>query len=126
MAKKQRSDKRSEMVLFVMLGILIIAALMVTVNQNRKPVTKIVPPQGSTYTFVCDGKKSILATFYPTNDVKVDLVLSDGRKMSLDHVVSANGARYANKDESIVFWNVGNTAFMTEGNKNTYDGCVQQ
>ena len=30
-------------------------------------------------------------------------------------MMSGSGARYANKDESFVFWNKGNTAFITEG-----------
>jgi len=29
--------------------------------------------------------------------------------------MSASGARYANKDETFVFWNEGDTAFVTEG-----------
>ena len=40
--------------------------------------------------------------------------------------MSGSGARYANKDETFVFWNKGDTAFVTEGNdgKDTYSGCA--
>ena len=40
--------------------------------------------------------------------------------------MSASGARYANKDETFVFWNKGDTAFVTEGKdgKETYSGCA--
>jgi membrane-bound inhibitor of C-type lysozyme len=39
--------------------------------------------------------------------------------------LSGSGARYANSDETFVFWNKGDTAFITEGNgKETYSGCV--
>jgi membrane-bound inhibitor of C-type lysozyme len=42
----------------------------------------------------------------------------------LPQAPSASGARYANGDESIVFWNKGNTAFIEEGGRTTYQGCV--
>jgi len=40
-------------------------------------------------------------------------------------IPSTSGARYANKDETFVFWNKGDTAFVTEGKdgKETYSGC---
>ena len=62
--------------------------------------------------FSCEQGKTIGATCYSN---KVDLVLSDGRKLSLPHAVSASGARYANAAGTFVFWNKGNTAFITEG-----------
>ena len=74
-------------------------------------------------TFKCKEGKSIDATFYTD---KVDLKLSDGRTMDLPQVISGSGARYANKDESFVFWNKGDTAFVTEGKDEamTYSDCV--
>ena len=74
-------------------------------------------------TFNCKDGKSIDATFYAD---KVELKLSDGRSLSLPQAMSASGARYANMDESFVFWNKGDTAFVTEGagGKETYSGCV--
>lgn len=82
------------------------------------------PSQGKEFVFVCKNGKAIDATFYPTDDTKVDLLLSDGRSMALPHATSASGARYANADESIVFWNKGNTAFITESNKTTFLDCA--
>jgi membrane-bound inhibitor of C-type lysozyme len=74
-------------------------------------------------TFKCQGGKTIEATFYTD---KVVLKLSDGRALSMQQAMSASGARYANKDESFVFWNKGDTAFITEGKdgKETFSGCV--
>ena len=54
------------------------------------------------------------------------LVLSDGRVLRLPQALSASDARYANAAESIVFWNKGNTAFIEEKGKTTYDGCVDK
>jgi membrane-bound inhibitor of C-type lysozyme len=75
--------------------------------------------------FKCTDDKSIKATFYPD---KVDLTLSDGRSVELPQAMSGSGARYANADETMVFWNKGNTAFITEGSdgKETYSGCVTE
>ncbi len=55
---------------------------------------------------------------------RVSLTLSNGRRITVPQAISASGARYANKDESFVFWNKGNTAFVTEQGTTTYDGCV--
>jgi membrane-bound inhibitor of C-type lysozyme len=74
-------------------------------------------------TFKCKDGKSVEATFYADS---VDLKLSDGRSMKVPQAMSASGARYANKDETFVFWNKGDTAFVTEGKDEamTYSDCV--
>jgi membrane-bound inhibitor of C-type lysozyme len=74
-------------------------------------------------TFNCKDGKSIAATFYAD---EVDLKLSDGRSMKVPQAMSGSGTRYANKDESFVFWNKGDTAFVTEGKDEamTYSDCV--
>ena len=73
--------------------------------------------------FACAANKSVTATFYPDS---VALKLSDGRDLTLPQVISGSGARYANADESFVFWNKGDTAFVTEGanGEQTYADCV--
>jgi membrane-bound inhibitor of C-type lysozyme len=77
----------------------------------------------ATAVFKCSGGKSIDATFYASS---VDLKLSDGRSMKVPQAMSASGARYANEDETFVFWNKGDTAFVTEGKdgKETFSGCI--
>ena len=73
--------------------------------------------------FACAGGKSIDATFVNGPSSGVRLVLSDGRKLDLPQAMSASGARYADASESVVFWNKGNTAFLEEAGRTTYDGC---
>lgn len=80
------------------------------------------PPK--TVVFQCEGGKSITATFYIGDDKFVDLRLSDGRNMSVPRAISASGARYAKADESFVFWNKGDTAFITEGPTTTFANCT--
>jgi membrane-bound inhibitor of C-type lysozyme len=77
----------------------------------------------ATVKYVCAGGKTIDATYY---EEKVDVTLSDGRSLSLPQAMSGSGTRYANADESFVFWSKGNDAFVTEGDpdKPTFADCV--
>jgi membrane-bound inhibitor of C-type lysozyme len=79
----------------------------------------------ATVKYACADGKSIDATYYPDY---VDLMLGDGRAMTLPQTVSGSGIRYANADESFVFWSKGNSAFATEGDPDnpTYGDCVEQ
>ena len=79
------------------------------------PVSKVV--------FACKDDKTIDATFYAD---RVDLTLTDGRSLSLPQTMSGSGIRYANADETFVFWSKGDTAFVTEGadEAETYSDCV--
>ena len=74
--------------------------------------------------FRCEGGRSIDALFSNGTRSSVSLALSDGRTLSLPQAQSASGARYAGADESFVFWNKGNTAFIDEGGRTTYAGCT--
>ncbi len=72
--------------------------------------------------FTCSGGKVIESIFFK-NFVHIE-THSLGA-LYLPQTISASGARYANTDESVVFWNKGNTAFITEGDPNnpTYIDC---
>lgn len=74
--------------------------------------------------FACAENKEVQATFYPGDDKYVDLVLSDGAALSLPRAMSGSGARYTIDDESVVFWNKGDTAFITENGTTTYADCA--
>lgn len=82
-------------------------------NQNQLEVL-------NNASFICKNNKSIEAVFFHG---KVQLVLSDGRSMSLPQGISASGARYTNADESFVFWNKGDTAFVQEKDLITFVDC---
>ncbi len=81
------------------------------------PTSSVVASAG----FFCDGGKSIRAVFLTTG---ADVTLSDGRTMNLAQTVSADGGRYANSDDSFVFWTKGNGAFVTENGTTTYANCI--
>jgi membrane-bound inhibitor of C-type lysozyme len=91
----------------------------------------------ATATFSCDAGKTITASFYegtstpavgdqpPVPGGTVDLVLSDGRSMTLKQTISADGARYANMNETFVFWNKGDGAIVQEnGADSAFTNCV--
>lgn len=73
--------------------------------------------------FNCDGGKTVSAQFYKNF---VHLEFGWQKTLYLPQTISADGGRYANSDESVVFWNKGNTAFVSEGNPDniTYKNCV--
>ena len=61
----------------------------------------------------------------PVPSGSVKLVLSDGRSFDLAKTLSADGGRYANADESFVFWDKGDTALVLEnGAEKDYKGCL--
>jgi membrane-bound inhibitor of C-type lysozyme len=111
-----------------------IAAIIITLGllfvgfyyNKVHPIARIAAPeQGpgviNDVIFACDGGEAIHAAFLDDNTATLDL--SDGRSMTLPQVISASGARYANADESFVFWNKGATAFVTESGSETYSNC---
>ena len=115
-----------------------------TTSTNTPPTTTSSPVATSSapspvasVVFECDGDKSINATFYtgepkpvmegemPQPTGSVEVTLSDGMKMTLPQTISADGARYANADESMVFWNKGSGAFIMHKDQvdPTYTNC---
>ena len=96
--------------------------------------SKVVPPkpveapanQMVFAQYKCSNGKTINATFVNNGGDYVNLALSDGRQIYIPHGLSADGARYVNWDGSFVFWSRGETAFVQEGNVNTYDNCTQE
>jgi membrane-bound inhibitor of C-type lysozyme len=71
----------------------------------------------------CRDDKSIKASIY-TNFAHIEL--GSEKALYLPQTISASGIRYANSDESLVFWIKGDNAFVTEGDLNnpTYQDCV--
>ena len=115
---------------WVVVAVLIAVGVSLLIYRNSPGLAKFLGARGefptSTGTYVCDEGKTITAAFYAApSGGRVSLVLSDGRTLMLPQTIAASGARYA-KDESFIFWNKGNTAFIEEGDghRQTYTGCV--
>lgn len=88
-------------------------------------------------TYLCQNNKTIKAFFYegkvvpvkpgepPIPSGQVKLILSDGRQLGLSQTISADGVRYANSDETFIFWSKGNGALVLENNEEkNYVGCI--
>ena len=123
--------------------IIIIAGVIVYEKFGKQGIETPPPPTNNEQTFVaqanyiCNGDKTIEASFYkgqpppvkpgqppvPAGSVKISL--SDGRNFDLPQTISADGSRYANSDESFVFWSKGNGALVLENNvEKSYIGCI--
>jgi len=139
--------KKNIILIFLIMIILAsaIAGIWYVKNKGNKSLSSSVSPAPSSFpiaevTYICNGDKTIGAAFYkgeskpvqpgqpPIPSGSVKIVLSDGRNFNLPQTISASGARYANGDETFVFWNKGDTAFITEGTDNTetFSNCVSE
>ncbi len=76
-----------------------------------------------TVVFKCANTSYIQASF---SENYVRLLLNDEREFVLPQVISGSGARYANSDESFVFWNKGNTSFIDENGIITFTDCATE
>ncbi|MFA5936739.1 MAG: DUF333 domain-containing protein [Candidatus Paceibacterota bacterium] len=114
--------KKTLSIIFV-LFLIIIGILYYYQQNNQKNITIEKPTDTviNSATFSCAENKTIQTIFFKD---KVELTLSDGRNMLLLQAISASGARYANADESFVFWNKGDTAFIEEEGKTTFKECA--
>ncbi len=104
-------------------------------NKNQEEVLKFI----NQVTYLCKDNKRIIASFYekPVNTTplpgeppipsgRVELALSDGRYLTLSQIISADGVRYANDDESFVFWSKGNGALVLENNEQKdFQNCIR-
>jgi membrane-bound inhibitor of C-type lysozyme len=130
--------------IFILLILIIIAGAGIWYVNNKinksSPSSLLPSPSPTTQvTYICDGNKTIDVAFYkgqpkpvqpgemPIPSGSAKIVLSDGRSFDLSQTVSADGGRYANSDESFIFWSKGDGALVLEDNvEKNYTGCFTQ
>lgn len=146
-------NKKKSIISIVVLVLVVIGVGYAIAHPQNQPSPATQPsstnqvPAGqpiATASYVCDGGKTIDAKFYqgqakppagpnepPTPGGSAEITLSDGRSMTLQQTISADGARYSNGNpmiqgnETFVFWSKGNGAFVLEnGQQQTYSGCI--
>ncbi len=129
---------RNIKILFAVLAvILVFFGVWFWYARRGAPEKSAAPAPINEVTYLCNGGKTIDASFYkgtpppvkpgepPVPGGSVALVLSDGRRFTLPQTISADGIRYANSDESFVFWGKGNGALVFENNEEkNYVGCI--
>ena len=114
--------------------VLLVGYLVLRPGAEVTPVTPVVVETKpdkllATVSYACEGNSTITAAYYegesvpatvvgqpPTPGGSVDLLLSGGRTAKLPQTISADGGRYANANETIVFWNKGKGALFTDTN----------
>lgn len=122
--------------IFISLTIIVLVILGIWYINNKD----VFSPQALTFisevNYICDDSKTIKASFYegkyipvepgepPIPTGSVEIILSDGKSFNLPQTISASGVRYANNDESLIFWSKGDSAFILENNEETYANCI--
>lgn len=124
-----------KLIAFVVIAVLVGAAVEYLYFGEKEEAPSVDVSIGAFY--LCKGGKTIDVDFRkgtpqpvvpgepPVPTGSADIVLSDGRNLDLSQTISASGARYANEDESFVFWIKGNGALVLENNiEKSYIGCI--
>lgn len=88
-------------------------------EENTSTETDINTPI-SEAAYLCKNARTVRAVYFQS---KVIIELSDGRAAQLPQVESASGAKYANSDESLIFWRQGADAFVEETGQQTFTEC---
>ncbi len=130
--------KKNTQIGFAILCILTIILIVVFTRKTTVPAENQITSPINTTLYSCDGGKTINAQFYqgeikqpvtpdmpPIPTGSVALSFNDGSNMTLPQTISADGTRYANADESFIFWGKGNGAMVLENNvQKNYQNCI--
>lgn len=124
--------------LFIILIILVTLVVAGTLRVYGPIHQNVDTNKVSSFSYSCDEGKTIEATYYqgenkpspnkdmpPTPSGSVSFKLSDGRQITLMQTISADGVRYANTDDSIIFWSKGRGVLFIENEKQNYTGCIE-
>lgn len=126
MAKEKGSFNFVNFIVLVAVLVLFVYVfnLSSSVNKLNAQTSGNASPTITSASYTCDNGKTIQAQYFNNT---VELELSGGQNMLLIQGLSGSGVRYSNSDESFVFWNKGNTAFVEEGPNSTvtYANCVE-
>lgn len=133
--------KKSVSAIIILVIAVIIGALWYWMHSKQNIIPNV--PTGETtplaqVTYTCRQGKTITAQYFegtttppaspdmpPTPGGYVVLTLNDGSTMTLKQTISADGIRYANPEDTFVFWSKGNGALVLENNtEKSYIGCI--
>lgn len=147
MLNMQHSSHKTTLIIIgiiVLLGGVIYYFVTSGAPQTSEPVddqtTETTTDSTITVTYQCDKGRSIVATYHegleppavepgevPVPTGSVDVVLDGDDAFTLNQTISASGIRYANGDESLVFWSKGDSALIMRDNSMdlTYTNCME-
>jgi len=76
---------------------------------------------GNSFIFDCPSGVEIKISYDKESD-SASLFI-DGEEYKIHPVISASGARYANDDESVIFWEHQGEAIVEMNGETAYEGC---
>jgi len=107
----------------------IIGAVIFFATHTPVPPASIEQAPVAAAVYTCDSNRYISAAFYegpeapeplpgqpPTPTGWLEVSFDGSASTTLAQTLSADGARFANEDESLIFWNKGNEALIMHGN----------
>ncbi len=122
---------------YIALLIIIVVALTLWIWRD-KPNSSETQVGAAVYT--CDNGREISAIYYenpakaapvtpgepPVPTGSVELSLNGAASTTLPQTISGSGVRFANEDESLIFWNKGNSAIVMHGDNldPDYENCM--
>jgi membrane-bound inhibitor of C-type lysozyme len=141
---------------FILLAVIIVVIVgyfgyhKIHQNQDTQTLTTSTSTTGSTTgqagwsieevaTYQCANNVSLKATFHkrsvkiqttpnepPQPTGSVTLELSDGQTLDLPQTISADGVRYADANDTFVFWSKGNSALIQQNgsSSSSYRNCI--
>lgn len=101
-------------------GVIILAVIAYFVWFYNAPPTESVPEVVSEEALTCSDGTVLETQLLDNEHIIVSL---NGVPYELSPVVSASGARYANADESFVFWNKGNVSMILVDGEVVFENC---
>jgi membrane-bound inhibitor of C-type lysozyme len=105
----------------VLAGLLVVLGIGIVLFLREYNTSRVVHSFETTKAvYECPDTKSITAAF--SGNI-VNLELSDGRNMVLNHSFQST---YANGDKSMTFWTRGKMASVREGDVVTYENCEKR
>lgn len=105
----------------IIVTVLVVIGLVVA--HNRMPAVAPAPAEVKNEVVFTDQAtgESVPATFSADSVTFTEKSLGT---MTLPQAMSASGARYANADETIVFWNKGDSVFITQNGTIVFNGST--
>ena len=120
--------------------VLIVAVIVIAFALVRMHAQMVVHPAEqpiNTVSYICGRGEVVSVVYYagpstpvasserpPVPGGRAVLQRTGGSMLTLQQTVSADGGRYANADESVVFWDKGNGAMFTKEGEQTPENCV--
>lgn len=124
--------------LLTLLGLLFVVAVVIFLNYPNQPATQYPVVVTAESLYQCAQGHTMRAVFSkqgpvpaalpgqpPVSNASVALSLDGASEINLPQTISADGVRYANADESLVFWSKGAGATLQEnGQSATFQDCI--